>query len=385
MTDSYDLYELEIDGRTVNTPIALSSMAGITDAEYVLSRKENCGIAFIGGYSIDAPTINASHEMAESGRKEFLSDDPVSTIKEEVSGLKDSGIIIGLNLRGSEPVSFINVFNTLGKDVIYEIDAHCRQAPMIEAGAGEYLLKDTDKLCEIIRALKDAGAVVSVKIRAGVNEDDAALAAIIDDAGADMIHVDLMDFGTSKLKEIRNNCNILVIANNSINDFEAARNMFSHGADIVSLGRHADNATLSGIKAAIEIQAEESGWYNSPKQLCRGGDIRSLAFCCMPVKRCPLIPFLDKISITPKEYHDFKVESVAGTKLSSGESTCFGSLAWCCKSSTPCMFRDMSLKRENLSHKEYMRCKRRLSEKIMKRIFETKKGIAAESESDEEE
>lgn len=385
MTDSYDLYELEINGRTVNTPIALASMAGITDADYVLARKDNCGIAFIGGYSTDEPTIAAGKEMEKSGRAEFLSDDPIATIKEEVSKLKDSGVLTGLNLRGCEPQSFINVFNAVGKDVIYEIDAHCRQPAMVGAGAGEYLLKNTEKLAGIIRALKDAGAVVSVKIRAGVSDDDAVLAAVIDDAGADIIHVDLMDFGTAKLKEIRNNCNILIIANNSINDFEAARDMFSHGADIVSLGRHADNATLSGIRAGIEVQAKESGWYNSPKQLCRGGDIRSLAFCCMPVKRCPLIPFLDKIGVTPKEYHDYKVESVAGTKLSPGESTCFGSLAWCCKSSTPCMFRDLSLKREQLSHREYMRSKRRLSEQIMKRIFDARKGIPAVSESDAEE
>ena len=384
MTDSYDLYELEINGRTVNTPIALASMAGITDAGYVLARKENCGIAFIGGYSIDAPAMDASREMAKGGRAEFLFDDPIAAIKDEVSELKDCGIITGLNLRGCEPASFVAVFNAAGSDVIYEIDAHCRQEPMVKAGAGEYLLKDTDKLSEIIRALKGAGATVSVKIRAGVSADDAALAAIIEDAGADIIHVDLMDFGPGKLKEIRNNCNILIIANNSINDFDAAREMFSHGADIVSLARRADKATLSGIRAGIEVQAKESGWYNSPKQLCRGGDIRSLAFCCMPVKRCPLIPFLDKIGISPKEYHDFKVESVKGTKLESGESTCFGSLAWCCKSSTPCMFRDLSLKRVQLPQREYMRLKRRLSENVLKRIFETKKGIPAVSEDGED-
>ena len=177
MTDSYDLYELEIDGRTVNTPIALASMAGVTDAGYVLARKDNCGIAFIGGYSIDAPAMDASREMAKGGRAEFLFDDPIAAIKDEVSELKDCGIITGLNLRGCEPASFVAVFNAAGSDVIYEIDAHCRQEPMVKAGAGESLLKDTDKLSEIIRALKGAGATVSVKIRAGVSADDAALAA----------------------------------------------------------------------------------------------------------------------------------------------------------------------------------------------------------------
>ena len=93
----------------------------------------------------------------------------------------------------------------------------------------------------------------------------------------------------------------------------------------------------------------------------------------MPVKQCPLIPALKKVGLTPKEYHDFKIASVENTPLASGSSTCFGSLAWCCKSSTPCMFRDISIKKEGITLADYMRYKRRLSEKIMDRIFNGEK------------
>ena len=65
-----------------------------------------------------------------------------------------------------------------------------------------------------------------------------------------------------------------------------------------------------------------------------------------------------------------KLDAVKNTPLASGENTCFGSLAWCCKSSTPCMFRNMALKEVGLSLADYMRYKRRLSEKLMKRVFE---------------
>lgn len=85
------------------------------------------------------------------------------------------------------------------------------------------------------------------------------------------------------------------------------------------------------------------------------------------------MPALKKAGMSPKEYHDMKVESVENTPLASGSSTCFGSLAWCCKSSTPCMFRDISIKKEGITLADYMRYKRRLSEKIMKRLFDEEK------------
>jgi predicted metal-binding transcription factor (methanogenesis marker protein 9) len=61
--------------------------------------------------------------------------------------------------------------------------------------------------------------------------------------------------------------------------------------------------------------------------------------------------------------------AVAGTPLEQGSQTCFGSLAWCCKSSSPCMFRDMTLKGAGITRKEYMRLKRELSDTIMGRVF----------------
>lgn len=370
--DSDSRYELRINNRTVKTPIALASMAGITDASYAMSIKDYIGIAFIGGCSIDEPSMNASIKMEEEGRQEFKYDDPAEELKKQVSKFTGTDVIPGINLRGTKPEAFLSIYSALGNSVIYEIDAHCRQESMINAGAGEYLLKYTDTLSDIIRALKDAGATVSVKIRAGVNDDDAELSRIIWKAGADIIHVDLMDFGHEKIRQIRNSCPLMIIANNSMNTYDKVKDMFSHGADMISLARNSDPKTLESLFVSIEDYADESGWYNSPKQLCRGGDIRSLTFCCMPVKQCALIPALKRIGMSPKEFNDLKLSLVKDTPLASGDSTCFGSLAWCCKSSTPCMFRDMSLKRVGLSHSEYMRLKHHLSKEIMKKVFDEK-------------
>jgi tRNA-dihydrouridine synthase B len=220
-----------------------------------------------------------------------------------------------------------------------------------------------------VKALKAEHVTVSVKIRAGVASDDRQLAKKLWAAGADIIHVDLMDFGSAKLKQIRNACPLVIIANNSITSFERMKDMLSHGADLVSLARGSDEGTLSELDADITGYADAEGWYNAPKQLCRGGDVRALTFCCMPVKECPLLPTLSRIGMTKEEYIRLKIESVRGTQLEGGTQTCFGSLCWCCKTSSPCMFRDLTVKQMGLSKKEYMRLKRDLSEAMMCRVF----------------
>jgi tRNA-dihydrouridine synthase B len=369
MLDDYDRFELVINDQVVKTPIAIASMAGWVDAQYVLERAKNIGAAFIGGYSIDEKTMEATRIMVESGRKEFFYDDPVTELQRQVELLKDSDVITGLNLRGSSPESYQSIAEKLGEGIVYEIDAHCRQPAMIEAGCGEYLLHHPDRLAETIEALKSAGVTVSVKIRAGVNKNDRDLGRCIWKAGADIIHVDLMDFGYAKIRQLRNTNPLLLIANNSINTFDRMKDMFSHGADLVSLARQSDVRTLRRLDAEIREYTAEQGWYNAPKQLCRGGDVRALTFCCMPVKDCPLLPLLNRIGMPRSEYVVLKQESVKNTPLEEGENTCFGSLSFCCKSSTPCMFRDITLFKIGLTKQDYMRYKHRLSDKIMAKVF----------------
>jgi tRNA-dihydrouridine synthase B len=278
-------------------------------------------------------------------------------------------VVCGVNLRGGSPGSYRAVAEAFGTRVIYEIDAHCRQEPMIRAGCGEYFLRNPEALIETVKSLKEEGVTVSVKIRAGVHKDDRVLATDLWHAGADILHVDLMDYGYQKIRQIRNSCPLFLIANNSITTFERMKEMFSHGADMVSLARRSDERTLAGLDAAITRYADEHGWYNAPKQLCRGGDLRALTFCCMPVKNCPLIPTLERRGMTREEYIALKLGAVVDTPLEDGKQTCFGSLSWCCKDSSPCMFRDLTLRQMKLSNPEYMRLKRELADTLMKRLF----------------
>jgi tRNA-dihydrouridine synthase B len=366
----FERFGILLNNKVVKTPLAIASMAGVVDAKYVLERAEHVGAGFIGGYSIDEKTLDASREMARAGRKEFIFDNPAEELEKQISLAESSSVVLGINLRGSRPASFKEIAEQFGDSIIYEIDAHCRQEPMVNAGCGEYLLHHPGHLEETIKALKSLEVTVSVKIRAGVSADDRLLAKKIWQAGGDIIHADLMDFGYAKIRQLRNSCPLFLIANNSINNFDKMKDMLSHGADMVSLARHSDSRTLAGLDAAITRFADEHGWYNSPKQLCRGGDLRSLTFCCMPVKNCPLIPTLEKIGMSREEYLMLKQEGVTDTPLEEGRQTCFGSLAWCCKDSSPCMFRDMTLREMGLSTREYMRHKHNLAELIMKKIFD---------------
>ncbi|HJJ88945.1 MAG TPA: methanogenesis marker 9 domain-containing protein [Methanocorpusculum sp.] len=357
---------LSINGVSVKTPVVLASMAGFTNAEYVLERAAHVGVAFIGGFSLDTATQEATRKMIKAGRPEFSGG--FAEIATELAMLDGSDVIIGLNLRGSTPDAYVSAYREFGNGVIYEIDAHCRQEPMINAHCGEYLLHNIDYLCDIVHALHAEGACISVKIRAGVN-DDRLLAQKLWTAGADILHIDLMDLGYARLRQIRNSCPLPLIANNGINTTDKMMDMFSHGADMISLARTASVSTLQSLDRYIRAIANENGWYNAPKQLCRGGDLRSLTFCCMPVKQCPLLPTLDALGLSRQEYLALKQELTKGTVIAKGCHTCFGSLAWCCKSSTPCMFRDMTLKSLSLAKNEYMAMKRVLSEEIMEEIF----------------
>jgi tRNA-dihydrouridine synthase B len=371
--ENFHRFGIILNNHVVRTPVAIASMAGISDAEYVLARRAHIGAAFIGGYSIDEKAMQASREMALEGRKEFLFDDPVIELTSQLQRIENSDVVSGINLRGSSPESYQALAENFGERVIYEIDAHCRQEPMIKAGCGEYLLHHPGRLIEVVQALKSEQVTVSVKIRAGVYADDRKLVTDLWKAGADILHIDLMDFGYQKVRQVRNASPMFIIANNSINSFERMKEMFSHGADMVSLARKSDERTLAGLDAAISRYTDEHGWYNAPKQLCRGGDLRSLTFCCMPVKNCPLIPTLNKLGMTREEYIDLKQVFVKDTPLADGKQTCFGSLSWCCKDTSPCMFRDLTIRQLSLSSKDYMRLKRELAEKLMKRLFDERK------------
>ena len=365
-----NLFDIKIGYASFKNPIALASMAGTTDSAFA-SKFANAGLVVLGGYNLDTETNEAARKELERGRQEFVSDAPMDFIKSELENVKEIGTTVAINVRAASLSPFIEAA-IIAKDAgaILEINAHCRQPEMTELGVGEALMKDLPRLSEYISEIKKTGVVVSVKVRANV-VDDLELAKAIEEAGADIIHIDAMhpqgvDVGL--IKRVRNSTGLFIIGNNSILGFDDAKDMFARGADMVSVAR----AVLKEPKIIDYLVDEVSsvqtmtGWYNAPKHICGGGDLRALAFCCPPVKPCAVHNALKQIGLEPQEFINLKLGFSQGTQIESGEGTCFGTMAWCCKITKPCFLRDNVLERTKLSDVEYTNVKKKLSEHILK-------------------
>ncbi|MCZ7393130.1 MAG: methanogenesis marker 9 domain-containing protein [Candidatus Methanoperedens sp.] len=364
------LFDIRIGYASPRNPIALASMAGITDSKFA-SRFRNAGLVILGGYNLDKQTNDAAGKEIARGRSEFVSDEPMEFLKNELEAAIAIGTTIAVNVRAATLPPYVDAAHLAKKfGGILEINAHCRQPEMTELGAGEALLKDAKRLCDYIKEIKKTGVVLSVKTRANV-VNDVELARAIEKAGADIIHIDAMhpegmDIGV--IRRVRNSTGLFIIGNNLVVDFESAKEMFSHGADMVSVARAALATPDIINRLVLEVSSFQSmtGWYNAPKHICGGGDLRALAFCCLPVKPCALHGALKQAGISAEEFMKLKTDFARKTPIEYGEGTCFGSMTWCCKITKPCFLRDGALVASGLSDVEYMRIKKRLSEYIMK-------------------
>lgn len=364
------LFDLHIGYVRFRNPIALAPMAGIVDSAFANQYAGDAGLVVLGAFNLDKGSMKVASDLAARGRKEFISDEPLELIKREIRAV-NSGSAVAVNVRSTTLEPLIEAAKLVKEEgAILELNAHCKQPEMLEAGIGEALLHDLPRLSAWIKAIKETGVVLSVKVRANV-VNDVKLARVIDKAGADIIHVDAMleRFGADldAISNYRDATRLFIIGNNSVTDFGAAKDMFSRGADMVSVARGVmENPKL--IKELVEgvtSYQESIGWYNAPKHVCSEGDFRALAFCCLPVKPCPVHAKFKKLGYTAEEFAQTKMEFARGTMLEYGEDTCFGSLVWCCKITKPCWIRDGVLHTIGLSDAEYMKLKEKLAKHVL--------------------
>ena len=364
------LFDLSVGYASFKNPVALAPMAGITDAEFAKKTAQAAGLIVIGGYNLDYETNEAAKRMSERGRKEFITEEPMELLESELEKLRDLESAVAVNVRAVSVEDYMQAALIVRKhNAILELDAHCRQPEITDLGAGEELVHDPDRLKNLIQRIKMTGVVLSVKVRANVVENT-HLARMIEESGADILHFDAM--GTHgadlrALRDVRDATNLFLIGNNSIRDLESAKEMYGRGADMISVARGVlENPELvNELAIATTALQRQTGWYNAPKHLCGGGDLRALTFCCLPVKHCAVHDALKKMGMTPKEFVELKINFVNGTPLQYGDGTCFGSMAWCCKASKPCFLRDSVLDAIGLSHIEYTELKKRMAEYIL--------------------
>ncbi len=239
--------------------VALASLSGESDAAWARQGAPYAGAAFLGGIAIDAETREAARQMRTRDREEFLPPDPISFIAEELATLSETPIRAGFNVRTTTLAPLREASEVCAQyNAFVEINAHCRQAEMCATGAGEALLAETDRLCEQVRVAAETGAQVSVKVRAETGVSLPTLATAIEDAGADMIHVDAMD-SESVIKAVADQTELFVIANNEVRDRESVEEYLTYGADAVSVGRPSTNPEI--LKRVSELTAE---WF-TPK------------------------------------------------------------------------------------------------------------------------
>ena len=368
--------------------IVLASMAGITNSDFAINNASDAGLVIIGSYNIDSESINSGLLSNNEGRDEFIYENPIQKITEEIQlfekkfiekyGKNKETPKLCISIRCKSINKLIELLEVIeNKNVILEIDCHCRQKSFLDAGLGEALINNKKLLLKIISCIKERKILLSIKIRplSIINIYD--FINFINNTNVDIIHIDAMSKNIEKgnenyIKTFKNNIkNKIIIANNSVKSFDDCIKYFSCGADLVSVARNVliDKNIIKTLSTDFDNHIKIYGWYNSPSHICKNGDLRGLSFCCPAIKNCKLISTLNQYNISKDEYHQLKIKYSKNTPLQLNVNTCFGSLLWCCKISKPCVYRDQALININLSKKDYMLYKKNIGDKIILDIY----------------
>jgi len=239
----------------VNARLVAASLSGAADPAWARRAAPHVDCALMGGLALDDPTRAAARRLVERDRDEFLPDEPLSLVDRGCRAVADAPVRPGWNVRaaGPDPVARAAAV-CASHGAVVEVNAHCRQAEMCAAGAGESLAREPDRLRAQVAAAAGAGAATSVKLRAeleGVDLPAVARTAVA--AGADAVHVDAMD-SEAVVGDVTDAVpDAHVVANNGVRGRETVGEYRDHGADAVSVGRPStDPAALARVRAAVD-------------------------------------------------------------------------------------------------------------------------------------
>jgi TIM-barrel protein len=248
--------------------VALASLSGEADAAWARAAAAYADAAFLGGIALDEPTRAAAREMVDRERDEFLPDDPVQFVDDQLDSLADAPLVPGFNVRAAtlDPIREVAAV-CRDHGAIVEINAHCRQDEMCAAGCGETLLKDEARVGEYVATAAATGARVSVKVRTEVaGVDLPAVAATAGDAGADYVHVDAMD-SESVVADVVEATDAAVIANNGVRDEQTVTEYLDYGADAVSVGRPSDDPVVLD-----RVREATLSWFDRQERTAHGAN-----------------------------------------------------------------------------------------------------------------
>ena len=238
--------------------LVAASLSGEADAEWARVAGEFVDVALMGGIALDPASRAAARDLVERDRSEFLPDEPVAFVGEQLRALADAPVRPGINVRSATVDPIPAVASTCADhDAVCEINAHCRQPELCAVGCGETLLTDGDRLTEYVAAASETGATTSVKVRTELpGVDLVTVAERVAAAGAAWLHVDAMDseavVGDLATAIESRELGLTLVANNGVRGRETVAEYADYGADAVSVGRPSDDPTvLSRVADAV--------------------------------------------------------------------------------------------------------------------------------------
>jgi nifR3 family TIM-barrel protein len=215
--------------------LILAPMAEVTNLPFrLLCRKYGASMAYTEQISAKA--------LLEGSEK---------TLEMIQTNEKDSPI--GLQLFGRDPKILLEAAKKYHKPFdIVDLNMGCPSKKIVKEGYGSALLKEKDKIKEIISILvKNIPKPITVKMRSGFKKQEALqLAKIMESAGcsAITIHARTQEQGYSGhadwnlIKQLKENLSIPIIGNGDITDPISAEKMLKEtGCDYIMIGRAARN------------------------------------------------------------------------------------------------------------------------------------------------
>jgi tRNA-dihydrouridine synthase B len=204
---------LKIGNIKLSSPVILAPMVEVTDLPFrQLCRKYGAGLSYTEMVYVDS--INSGNENTKVLIRKGKGESP-----------------LGIQVAGNNIEQFRKALPILKKYDLVDINCGCPSQRIIGGGAGSHLLKDPEKIAQIIRFLKSEGLVVTAKIRLGFSSDNVLeIAKIIESAGADAltIHARLATHGNnvpadwSAIKKVKQVLKIPVIGNGDVTDGPSA-------------------------------------------------------------------------------------------------------------------------------------------------------------------
>lgn len=227
---------LQIGDVTIDVPIILAPMAGVTDLPFRLLCKQ-MGAGLLCMEMVSAKAIHYKNKNTES-----------------LMAIDERELPVSLQLFGSEPELMAEVAHSIEERpfALLDLNMGCPVPKVVNNGEGSALMKDPKLAADIVRAISSAiQKPVTVKIRKGF--DDAHVNAVelakrLENAGAAAIAVHgrtREQYYSGKadwdiIRQVKEAVTIPVIANGDIDSPEAAKRCIEEtGADAIMIGRGA--------------------------------------------------------------------------------------------------------------------------------------------------